>query len=54
MSHSTALRLTYQDDLLLPEDDRYEIIDGDLFSTLAATTYHQRISRLDLSLAEIF
>ncbi len=45
MSRSATLRFTYRDYLLLPEDRRYEIVDGDLFMTPAPTTYHQRISR---------
>lgn len=45
MSRPAALRFTYQDYLLLPEDKRYEIIDGDLFMTPAPSTYHQRISQ---------
>ena len=43
MAVSPALRFTYQDYLLLPEDRRYEIIDGELFMTPAPTPYHQRI-----------
>jgi Uma2 family endonuclease len=43
MSHVPALQFTYQDYLLLPEDKRYEIIDGDLLMTPAPTTYHQRV-----------
>lgn len=45
MAASTALRFTYQDYLLLPEDRRYEVIDGDLFMTPAPTPYHQLISK---------
>ncbi len=45
MSVPAALRFTYQDYLLLPEDRRYEILDGDLFRTPAPTPYHQRVSR---------
>src|SRR6266498_4123278 len=43
MSTPAALRFTYEDYLLLPEDRRYEIIDGDLFMTPAPGTPHQRI-----------
>jgi len=43
MSQAAALRYTYQDYLQLPEGERYEVIDGDLFMTPAPTTYHQRI-----------
>ena len=39
-----SLRFTYEDYLLLPEDRRYEILDGDLFMTPAPTPYHQRVS----------
>ncbi len=45
MTCSTALRFTYQDYLLLPEDRRYEVIDGDLFMTPAPTPYHQLVSK---------
>ncbi len=37
------MRFTYEDYLLLPEDRRYEIIDGDLFMTPAPGTPHQRL-----------
>jgi Uma2 family endonuclease len=43
MSTPASLRFTYEDYLLLPEDRRYEIIDGDLFRTPAPGTPHQRI-----------
>ena len=42
---STAIRFTYEDYLQLPEDRRYEIVDGDLFMVPAPTPYHQRVSR---------
>jgi len=45
MSAPTALRFTYQDYLLLPEDRRYEVIDGDLFMTPAPTPYHQLVKK---------
>ncbi len=45
MPVAASLRFTYSDYLLLPEDRRYEVIDGDLFMTPSPTTYHQRISR---------
>ncbi len=45
MALPAALRLTYSDYLLLPEDRRYQLFDGDLFMTPAPTTSHQRISR---------
>jgi Uma2 family endonuclease len=44
MSRASSVKFTYQDYLQLPEDRRYEIIDGDLFLTPAPGTYHQRIS----------
>lgn len=43
MSTPASLRFTYDDYLLLPEDRRYEIIDGDLFMTPAPGTPHQRV-----------
>lgn len=43
MTTSASLRFTYEDYLLLPEDRRYEIIDGDLFKTPAPGTPHQRL-----------
>jgi len=44
MVSSPALRFTYQDYLLLPEERRYEILDGDLFMTPAPTPYHQIVA----------
>jgi len=41
---STAIRFTYQDYLQLPEDRRYEIVDGDLFMVPAPTPYNQKVS----------
>ncbi len=39
-------RLTYEDYVLLPDDGkRYEIIDGELHVSPAATPLHQRVSR---------
>jgi len=38
-------RFTYQDYLLLPEDKRYEILDGDLRMVPAPNTCHQIVSR---------
>lgn len=40
-----SLRFNYQDYLLLPEDRRYEIIDGDLYMVPAPLPYHQRIAQ---------
>jgi Uma2 family endonuclease len=45
MTVPTSLRFTYSDYLLLPEDKRYELIDGELYLTPAPGTSHQRISR---------
>lgn len=44
------VRFTYNDYLLLPEDKRYEILDGDLYVVAAPGTKHQRIS-LNLEVA---
>jgi Uma2 family endonuclease len=38
-------RYTYKDYLLLPEDKRYEILDGDLFMVPSPGIRHQQISR---------
>jgi Uma2 family endonuclease len=45
MAVAPSLRFTYEDYVLLPEDRRYEILDGDLFMTPAPTPYHQLVSR---------
>jgi Uma2 family endonuclease len=37
------VRFTYHDYLLLPEDKRYEILEGDMVVVLAPNTAHQRI-----------
>lgn len=39
-----SLKFTYKDYLLLPEDKRYEIIEGDLYMVPSPFTKHQRIS----------
>jgi len=39
------IRFTYSDYLLLPEDKRYEILDGELYVVPAPNTKHQRVSR---------
>ena len=45
------IRFTYSDYLLLPEDKRYEILEGDLYVIAAPNTRHQRISkRLEFAL----
>jgi Uma2 family endonuclease len=50
MSVSKPLRYTYDDYARLPDDRRYEVIDGELYLTPAPTPYHQivksRIERL--------
>ncbi len=38
-----ALKFTYNDYLLLPEDKRYEIIEGELYMTPSPKTSHQRV-----------
>ena len=40
-----AIKFTYEDYLHLPEEKRYEIIDGDLSMVPAPSTLHQDISR---------
>ncbi len=37
-------RFTYQDYRLMPEDRRYEVLDGELLVTPAPEVYHQTIS----------
>jgi Uma2 family endonuclease len=44
MSVPAALKLTYEDYALLPEDRRYEVVDGELFVTPAPTPFHQVVS----------
>ena len=44
MKQSTV-RFNYQDYLQLPEDKRYEILDGELYVVPAPNTRHQRISK---------
>jgi Uma2 family endonuclease len=43
MSVPAALKFTYEDYVLLPEDRRYEVIDGELFMTPAPTLFHQAV-----------
>jgi Uma2 family endonuclease len=45
MSVPAALKFTYEDYALLPEDRRYEVVDGELFLTPAPTTLHQLAKR---------
>lgn len=42
---TAPVKFTYDDYLLLPEERRYEIIDGELYMVPAPLTYHQKISR---------
>ena len=50
---SARVRFNYDDYLLLPEDQRYEILDGELFVVAAPNIRHQRISRrLELALVQ--
>jgi len=44
------VRFTYSDYLLLPEDKRYEILDGDLYVVPTPNIKHQRVS-LNLAVA---
>jgi Uma2 family endonuclease len=54
MSVPAALKFTYEDYALLPEDRRYEVIDGELFLTPAPTTFHQIVKRRIVRLLEDF
>jgi Uma2 family endonuclease len=45
MSVPESLRFTYRDYLLLPEDRRYEVVDGELLLTPAPTPYHQTVAK---------
>jgi Uma2 family endonuclease len=40
---NTQVRLTYEDYVELPDDKRYEIIDGELFEMSSPTFRHQEI-----------
>lgn len=52
MSRS-GVRFTYSDYLRLPEDKRYEILDGEIYVVPAPNTRHQRISkRLEIALVQ--
>jgi Uma2 family endonuclease len=54
MSVPAALKLTYEDYVLLPEDHQYEVIDGELFMTPAPTLFHQAVKRRLVRLLEDF
>ncbi len=43
MNPSATVRFTYQDYLNLPEDRRYELIDGDLLTSPSPSERHQRL-----------
>lgn len=45
MSVTGSQRFTYADYARLPDDRRYEVIDGELFVTPAPTPYHQMVKR---------
>ena len=44
MVTETAVRLTYEDYANMPDDERYELIDGELIMTAAPNEPHQEIS----------
>ena len=48
-SSTPAIKLTYEDYCNTPDDERYELLDGDLVMTPAPGTAHQRVV-LDLSI----
>ncbi|HSB36397.1 MAG TPA: Uma2 family endonuclease [Thermoanaerobaculia bacterium] len=54
MSVPAALKLTYEDYVLLPEDRRYEVIDGELFVTPAPTLFHQAVKMRLVRILEDF
>jgi Uma2 family endonuclease len=45
MSVPESLRFTYEDYARLPDDRRYEVIDGELYVTPAPTPYHQLVKQ---------
>lgn len=57
MSVPSALKFTYEDYALLPEDRRYEVIDGEVFVTPSPTLDHQdvvlRLARLLAEFVEV-
>jgi Uma2 family endonuclease len=54
MSVPAALKFTYEDYCLLPEDQRYEVVDGELLLTPAPTTLHQLAKRRLVRILEDF
>jgi Uma2 family endonuclease len=54
MSVPTALKFTYEDYCLLPEDRRYEVIDGEPFVTPAPTLMHQAVKMRLVRILEDF
>ena len=54
MSVPAALKLTYEDYVLLPEDRRCEVIDGELFVTPAPTLFHQAVKMRLVRILEDF
>jgi Uma2 family endonuclease len=45
MSAPGSLRFTYEDYVRLPDERRYEVIDGELYLTPAPTPYHQLVGK---------
>jgi len=45
MTVPAALKFTYEDYVLLPEDRRYEVVDGELLSTPAPPLQHQLVKK---------
>ncbi len=41
----TKIKLTYDDYVALPDEKRYELIEGDLYMVPAPGFYHQIVSR---------
>jgi Uma2 family endonuclease len=54
MSVPTALKFTYEDYALLPEDRRYEVIDGEVFVTPSPTLMHQVVKMRLVRILEDF
>ena len=45
MAHAATVKkkYTYEDYLNIPDDQRYELIDGELIKLLSPNTSHQRV-----------